>query len=168
MFSMLGKHSADNIWNIFLTFTRKQYLTFHANCLLTWKQGLTFHANCQFARNFKSCFPGKIKMLSICCLLLAHSVVKVKQTKYTWKISAFFFCKTDNFCDFLFAFLLYEIDLDLTAWCSDWSGSVMFTFLIKYFLCMPKKVTIVVSIWSMWHSASKQVHLWQVIWWFTT
>ena len=45
--SMLGKISVLRLnLKYYSCFYQKQYLTFHANCLLTWKQGLTFHANC--------------------------------------------------------------------------------------------------------------------------
>ena len=41
--------------------------------IFPWKQVLTFLANCllkrQFAWNVKSCFLGKIRKISICCLL---------------------------------------------------------------------------------------------------
>ena len=85
-------------------------------------------------------FSGENKnVINFLSASFAHRVVKVKQTRYTWKISAFFFHKTDNFCDFLFAFLLCEIALDLTAWCPDRPGPVMFKFTIKNFVCMSKQ-----------------------------
>ena len=49
----MGIFSGWQIDDIFLIFTRKQGLTFHANCLLRR----------QFAWNVKSCFLGKIRKI---------------------------------------------------------------------------------------------------------
>ena len=64
------ERSARYKWNILeravkpksknLIFSRKQDLTFHANCL-QWRQ---------FAWNVKICFPGKIRKMSPTCHLL--------------------------------------------------------------------------------------------------
>ena len=49
--SMLGKKFSRQHFEILLIFSRKQTLTFHANCLLGKK----------FAWNVEVCFPGKIR-----------------------------------------------------------------------------------------------------------
>ena len=58
--STLGKIFSTQHFEIFLLiFPRKQDLTFHAN-YLQWRQ---------FEGNARSCFLGKIRKMSICCLL---------------------------------------------------------------------------------------------------
>ena len=68
---MLGKNFSRQRKNIFLIFPRKQFLTFHVNCL-HWRHEIIC-MKCQ------SLFSGKIRNTSLVCHLLhLHRVVKVK------------------------------------------------------------------------------------------
>ena len=163
MFSMLGKKSADNILNIFLTFTRKQYFTFNANYLLlvSWKQGLTFHANCLHRKKCQILFSGENKnVINLLSASFAHRVVKVKQTWYTWSISAVCFLQDRQLLWLPVCFPVIwnnSLRLDCLMLWLIWVCDIY--IYDKVFCLLAKTVTIVVSIWSMWHFASKQVHL---------
>ena len=56
LYYSLGKFSRWQTDDFFLSFPRKQNLTFHANCL-QWRQ---------FAWNVKTCFLGKIFLYVVC------------------------------------------------------------------------------------------------------
>ena len=68
---------------ILVIFPMKQDLTFHANCI-QWRQ---------FARNLKSCFLRKKKIISLSSSEFAHRVVKAKGIFFSYfSLFSFTFC----------------------------------------------------------------------------